>query len=159
MQSWEGQEERVPVTVMVPSSTAEQLASGRGFSIQLKDRSSKKTKAKEEAVPVGGGAGDEDPALVPPAGEDGPVWHPSAPLISAGFDGGNGELIDSSLKDGLLEARLNMGKEPFTHGTDKKAHHQWFYFKAANLAGVDKCRFRLINAGESSYPAAWPGTW
>ena len=34
-----------------------------------------------------------------------------------------------------------------------------FYFKASNLANVTQCRFRILNAGTSSYPAAWPGTW
>ena len=24
---------------------------------------------------------------------------------------------------------------------------------------VRQCRFRIMNAGTSSYPAAWPGTW
>ena len=82
------------------------------------------------------------------------------PLISAGFDGGNGELLDSAvLSDGTFEARLNMGKEPYTEGTDKREHHQWFYFKASNTAATQRCRFRLVNAGSSSYPAAWPGTW
>lgn len=34
------------------------------------------------------------------------------PILSAGFDGGNGELIDSKvMADGTFEARLNMGKE------------------------------------------------
>ena len=34
------------------------------------------------------------------------------PILSAGFDGGNGELIDSEvMADGIFEARLNMGKE------------------------------------------------
>ena len=48
------------------------------------------------------------------------------PLITAGFDGGNGELIDSTVdaEAGLFEARLNMGKEPFTEGTDKREHWQ-----------------------------------
>jgi murein tripeptide amidase MpaA len=59
----------------------------------------------------------------------------------------------------VFDARLNMGKEPFTEGTDKREHHQWFYFKASNLSGVTMCKFRLVNAGTSSYPAAWPGTW
>ena len=49
----------------------------------------------------------------------------TTPLISSGFDGGNGEFIDSTLgEDGTFEARLNMGKEPFTHGTDNREHHQ-----------------------------------
>ena len=48
------------------------------------------------------------------------------PLITAGFDAGNGELIDSTVdaEAGLFEARLNMGKEPFTEGTDKREHWQ-----------------------------------
>ena len=79
------------------------------------------------------------------------------PLISAGFDGGNGELLDSAvLSDGTFEARLNMGKEPYTEGTDKREHHQWFYFKASNTAATQRCRFRLVNAGSSSYPAYRP---
>ena len=120
------------------------------------------------------------------------------PLITAGFDAGNGELIDSTVdaEAGLFEARLNMGKEPFTEGTDKREHWQcdpclpplppaaapasvplllrlprvaaaptdatrarWFYFRASNIAAIKTCRFRIMNAGSSSYPAAWPGTW
>lgn len=55
-------------------------------------------------------------------------------------------------------ARLNLGKEPFTEGTDKREHHQWFYFKASNLQDVSSCVFRIVNAGSSSYAAAWPGS-
>ena len=57
------------------------------------------------------------------------------PLITAGFDGGNGELIDSTVdaEAGLFEARLNMGKEPFTEGTDKREHWQCDPWLAAPL--------------------------
>ena len=82
-----------------------------------------------------------------------------APIISTAFDGGNGHLLGATLADGVWEARINMGTEPFTEGTDKREHHQWFYFKASNLAGISQSRFRIVNAGSSSYPAAWPGTW
>eukprot|EP01052_Picozoa_sp_SAG31_P040792 SAG31_NODE_6003_length_2218_cov_1.435583_1_plen_301_part_00 len=82
------------------------------------------------------------------------------PLFSAGFDSGNGRLVDSALSSpGVYEARIEMESEPFTEGTDKREHHQWFYFKASNLSEVTTCVFRVINAGTSSYPAAWPGTW
>ena len=86
---------------------------------------------------------------------------PACPVFfSTAFDGGNGELTDAALSDdAVYTARLNMGKEPFTEGTDKREHHQWFYFKASNLSGVARCVFKIVNAGSSSYPAAWPGTW
>lgn len=79
-------------------------------------------------------------------------------IFSAAFDGGNGELIEGSVSAGVYTAKVNMGKEPYTEGTDKREHHQWFYFKASNLDDVTTCIFRIVNAGSSSYPAAWPGT-
>lgn len=46
----------------------------------------------------------------------------------------------------------------YKKGTDKRHHKQWYYFKAANVQGA-ACSFKITNAGECSYPEAWPGSW
>lgn len=74
--------------------------------------------------------------------------------VTSAFDAGNIEVVSI---DGPT-AELKMRSEPFTEGTDKRAHHQWFYFKAMNVLGCE-CTFNIVNAGTSSFPPAWPGTW
>ena len=74
------------------------------------------------------------------------------PLITAGFDAGNGELIDSTVdaEAGLFEARLNMGKEPFTEGTDKREHWQC----DPSTRSTPCCR-----TSARSSPSVWPAVW
>lgn len=72
--------------------------------------------------------------------------------ITSNFDSGNIEVV--AIKENT--ANLKIKFEPFTEGTDKKAHAQWFYFKAANVRGKE-CTFRILNAGECSYAPGFTG--
>lgn len=72
--------------------------------------------------------------------------------VTSNFDSGNIEVI--AVKGN--EVDLKIRKEPFTEGTDKKSHSQWFYFKAANVRGAE-CTFRIVNAGECSYAPGFNG--
>lgn len=72
--------------------------------------------------------------------------------ISSSFDSGNIEVV----KVGSSVADLNIAFEPFTEGTDKKQHAQWFYFRASNVQGRS-CTFRVLNAGKTSYAPGWVG--
>lgn len=72
--------------------------------------------------------------------------------VSAAFDSGNIEV--ESVAGGV--AKLRLRPEPFTEGTDKRAHSQWFYFKASNVSQTTT-RFEIGGLLESSYPEAWPG--
>eukprot|EP00397_Hematodinium_sp_SG-2012_P024964 GEMP01026041.1.p1 GENE.GEMP01026041.1~~GEMP01026041.1.p1 ORF type:complete len:452 (+),score=127.81 GEMP01026041.1:77-1432(+) len=75
---------------------------------------------------------------------------PTPILISTAFDSGNATVIDISDNTVVLKIAF----EPFTNGTDRKAHFQWFHFKASNIA--DKTvTFSIVNAGQSSYPKGW----
>lgn len=74
------------------------------------------------------------------------------PLISATFDGGNITVLDASSPQLV---KLELRPEPFTHGTDKKQHAQWFSFKASGLSGTTT--FQIGGLLGSSYPQAWPG--
>jgi murein tripeptide amidase MpaA len=68
--------------------------------------------------------------------------------VSASFDSGNIEVIDTSNPaDVRLAIRKDVGDE----------HMQWFHFRAVGVRGV-ACTFRLMNASKASYPAAWTGT-
>lgn len=68
-------------------------------------------------------------------------------MIDANFDGGNIEVITADSSD---EIQLKIHR-------DKHAdYRQWFYFRATKLEGKNY-RFRLINAGQASYPEAWDG--
>merc|ERR1740130_2367026 len=73
--------------------------------------------------------------------------------ISAAFDAGNIEVVDSSNPQDI---QLKIRAEPFTHGTDEQAHMQWFYFRASNAKGV-RCVYNITNAGESSYAEDFEG--
>lgn len=72
--------------------------------------------------------------------------------ISSSFDSGNIEVV----KVGSSVADLNIVFEPFTEGTDKKQHAQWFHFRASNVQGK-ACTFRVLNAGQASYAPGWIG--
>lgn len=72
--------------------------------------------------------------------------------ISSNFDSGNIELV----RAGRDSADLNIRKEPFTEGTDKTAHSQWFHFRASNVRGRN-CTFRILNAGKCSYAPGFRG--
>eukprot|EP00928_Gymnodinium_smaydae_P080593 TRINITY_DN64261_c0_g1_i1.p1 TRINITY_DN64261_c0_g1~~TRINITY_DN64261_c0_g1_i1.p1 ORF type:complete len:434 (+),score=68.88 TRINITY_DN64261_c0_g1_i1:97-1398(+) len=75
--------------------------------------------------------------------------------ITSCFDGGNIDVV--SCADNEFQLRIR--KDPYTEGTDKKHHSQWFYFRASNLEVSEQVRFRIVNAGECSYEEGWHGYW
>mmetsp|Transcript_21471 Transcript_21471/g.59634 ORF Transcript_21471/g.59634 Transcript_21471/m.59634 type:complete len:465 (-) Transcript_21471:122-1516(-) len=74
--------------------------------------------------------------------------------ITAVLDSGNIETHETS-QDGLTH-RLRIKPDPFTVGTDNKAHMQWFHFRACNVQGKP-LTFCITNCGECSFPEAWDG--
>ncbi|WP_174298533.1 M14 family metallopeptidase [Sphingomonas bacterium] len=68
------------------------------------------------------------------------------PGISAAFDGGNIRLV------GIEGSRIDL---EIVRDRDSD-FYQWFYFRAAGLAG-GRWTFRIVNAGGSAYPLGWPG--
>eukprot|EP01062_Namystynia_karyoxenos_P006538 TRINITY_DN12297_c0_g1_i2.p2 TRINITY_DN12297_c0_g1~~TRINITY_DN12297_c0_g1_i2.p2 ORF type:complete len:415 (+),score=123.53 TRINITY_DN12297_c0_g1_i2:92-1336(+) len=77
---------------------------------------------------------------------------------SSAFDSGNGTFAKAphEVSPGVWQVDAELQKEPFTHGTDKRSHSQWFYFRVSNTAGRT-IRCSITNAGESSYAHAWSG--
>ena len=79
---------------------------------------------------------------------------PTKPIsITSNFDSGN---IQTAKIDGT-QVDLNIRSEPFTEGTDKACHAQWYHFKASNLVVGKKCTFRILNAGKCSYAPGFVG--
>ena len=67
--------------------------------------------------------------------------------IDSHFDSGNIEVVDlASPTRADLRIRKDAGD----------VHMQWFYFRVDGARGED-CTFRILNAGEASYPSAWRG--
>jgi len=87
-------------------------------------------------------------------GGGGMVACESAPPISitSNFDSGNIQVVKI---DGT-QVDLNIRSEPFTEGTDKTCHAQWYHFKASNVKGKE-CIFRILNAGKCSYAPGFLG--
>ena len=74
--------------------------------------------------------------------------------ISCAFDAGNIEV--TSLGSAAEPVLLKVRPDPLTE-LEKKAHMQWFYFRSmASQAGT--VRYEITNAGEVSFPEAWPGS-
>ena len=80
------------------------------------------------------------------------------PLVSSNFDSGN-IICDNKTDittDGInVTINCQIKQEPFTAGTDKKQHSQWFHFKVSNVEST-ALTINITNAGETSYPAGWP---
>lgn len=70
--------------------------------------------------------------------------------VSCAFDSGNilVKSIDED-KDGAV-FRLAVRKDPFTKGTDNRAHSQWFHFRASNVENK-KCSFVIEDIDECSF--------
>lgn len=50
----------------------------------------------------------------------------AAMQIHSAFDGGNARVLSlASNDDGSVTAKVEIVKDPFTEGTDKKQHSQW----------------------------------
>jgi len=68
-------------------------------------------------------------------------------IISSQFDAGNIECIDCDDADNVaLRIRADSNAD----------FYQWFYFRAANVRGLD-CRYRITNAADAAYPGGWQG--
>ena len=85
----------------------------------------------------------------------------SAPVqISCEFDSGNIEVVDASDPTGK-GIQLRIRPDVYTE-LEKKAHMQWFHFKAAGVGdgsdGAPPTKFDIVNAGACSFPDAWPNT-
>ena len=78
----------------------------------------------------------------------------AAATFSSSFDGGNGELVSCETRGDGVEVHVRIAKDPFTEGTDKKHHYQWFQFSVSGLTGK-ACSVVIDNAGDVSYPDAW----
>jgi murein tripeptide amidase MpaA len=65
--------------------------------------------------------------------------------ISADFDSGNIEVVDSSDAGNV---RLNIRKD------SNSDFFQWFHFRAVGVRGTD-CAFRIENASQASYAKGW----
>ena len=78
--------------------------------------------------------------------------------ISADFEGGNIEHIETVENDRIPMpvVRLKVRPDLYTE-LEKINHMQYFCFKAVAKADV-KIRYVIANAGEVSYPEAWPDT-
>ncbi|MGH1466008.1 MAG: M14 family metallopeptidase [Cognatishimia sp.] len=65
--------------------------------------------------------------------------------IDANFDGGNIDVISGEhASDIQLKIRSDA----------KSDHAQWFYFRVLGAKG-QTCKFKIVNAGQASYPEAW----
>ena len=80
--------------------------------------------------------------------------------ISSEFDSGNIVVVDDSQPD-TAGVQLRIRPDVYTE-LEKKAHLQWFHFKATNVSDGTGDRaptkFVIKNAGQTSFPDAWPGT-
>lgn len=66
--------------------------------------------------------------------------------INAAFDGGNIRVV--AIEGDRVDLEIVRDRQ--------SDFYQWFYFRAAGLAGR-RVTFRILNAGESAYPFGWPG--
>ena len=74
--------------------------------------------------------------------------------ISSCFDAGNAEVVGFS----DVTVRLKIKADPYTV-LEKKTHMQWFAFRATpSSAATTKVKYELVNAGDVSFPDAWPGS-
>jgi murein tripeptide amidase MpaA len=70
--------------------------------------------------------------------------------ISSAFDSGNIRVLSlTEQPDGGVRADLEIVKD---HQSD---FYQWFHFRIAGVAGK-AVELRILNAGQSAYPAGWP---
>ena len=70
--------------------------------------------------------------------------------INANFDSGN--ILIERVEANCVNLQLR--SEPFTESTDKRCHAQWFYFRSSHVK-ERVITYRIVNAGQSSYPAGW----
>mgnify|MGYP001489073252 CR=1 FL=1 len=75
--------------------------------------------------------------------------------VTAAFDAGNIECLNADDCTTGLGVQVKIKDDPCTE-LEGKAHKQWFYFRAAGSFRHVKSQFTIINAGDVSYPEAWP---
>lgn len=78
--------------------------------------------------------------------------------ISDAFDGGNIRHLSQEVNNNdskILDVRLEIKNDIYTELEDK-AHSQYFCFRAM-VSGQQRVRYIITNAGQCSYPTAWPG--
>ncbi|MEZ4669161.1 MAG: M14-type cytosolic carboxypeptidase [Anaerolineae bacterium] len=66
--------------------------------------------------------------------------------ITSDFESGNAVVLS------LTETEANLAIRPDSNAK----HYQWFYFQVTGDPSITRT-FRLTNAGDASYPHAWPG--
>ena len=72
--------------------------------------------------------------------------------ISSAFDAGNIEFIGQEAE----QVRLRIKPDPYTE-LEEKHHMQWFAFRST-VDGPADVTYAIENAGEVSFPEAWPGS-
>ena len=77
---------------------------------------------------------------------------PTAVSISTAFDAGNIELVGQDAST----VRLRIMPDPYTE-LEQKQHMQWFAFRST-ADGPRDVTYAIENAGEASFPEAWPGS-
>ena len=68
-------------------------------------------------------------------------------MVSAGFDGGNIEVLRA---DGPQAIDLAIRRDAHSD------FYQWFFFRLSGARG-EACRVRITNCAGSAYPGGWPG--
>ena len=66
--------------------------------------------------------------------------------INAAFDSGNIRVLQ--VGDDVIDLEIVPDRQ--------SDFYQWFYFRAAGIAGVPRA-FRIVNAGGAAYAFGWPG--
>lgn len=67
--------------------------------------------------------------------------------VTSAFESGNISVLGA---DDPCTVRLAINRDTRSH------FFQWFHFRVTGARGLD-CRFRIMNAGEASYPRGWEG--
>eukprot|EP00884_Botryococcus_braunii_P006405 jgi/Botrbrau1/15766/Bobra.4_1s0128.3 len=72
--------------------------------------------------------------------------------VNATYDSGNIEVVDCSDPRNI---QVKIRQDPFC-AHDNITHYQWFNFRVTGVSQVGLV-IRIVNAGTSSFPEAWPG--
>jgi len=116
----------------------------------------------EEEAPKFAGVRADGSAFTPLALKARSFSHIGAQVaITAEFDSGNIICEDASDPSGI-GVQLRIRPDVYTE-LEKKAHSQWFYFKATGVSdgaveGHPATKFVITKAKHCSFPDAWPGT-
>ncbi|CAK0783250.1 hypothetical protein CVIRNUC_006449 [Coccomyxa viridis] len=77
--------------------------------------------------------------------------------VNSHFDSGNIEVVDisNSEKHGVDHTlNLRIHADPYCE-SDKTAHFMWFFFRVTGVRD-EQLHLNIVNAGEGSFPTAWP---